>query len=61
MIVLFTQDTELRRASLVAAARQLGLSELAVPRRIVPIKKLPLLGSGKVDYVALQAMAEQLD
>jgi acyl-[acyl-carrier-protein]-phospholipid O-acyltransferase/long-chain-fatty-acid--[acyl-carrier-protein] ligase len=59
-IVLFTLDTELRRPQLTAAARELGLPELAVPRHIVPLDKLPLMGSGKVDYVRLKEMAEEL-
>ena len=60
LIVLFTQDPELRRVQLVAAARRLGLPELAVARRIVHVEKLPLLGSGKCDYVKLKSMAEAL-
>ena len=59
-IVLFTLDTELRRPQLRARARELGLPELAVPRHIVPLDKLPLMGSGKVDYVRLKEMAEEL-
>jgi acyl-[acyl-carrier-protein]-phospholipid O-acyltransferase/long-chain-fatty-acid--[acyl-carrier-protein] ligase len=61
LIILFTQDPELRRDKLVAAARELGLPDLAVARRIVHVDKLPLLGTGKVDYVGLKNEAEQLD
>jgi len=35
------------------AARELGSQELAVARRIVHVRDLPLLGSGKTDYVKL--------
>ncbi|HFB97590.1 MAG TPA: bifunctional 2-acylglycerophosphoethanolamine acyltransferase/acyl-ACP synthetase, partial [Bryobacterales bacterium] len=59
VIVLFTCDPDLDRGALAAAARRLGLPELALPRRIVRVDKLPLLASGKVDYVQLKAMAEQ--
>ncbi len=59
-IVLFTQDPNLRREHLLAAARELGLPELAVPRRIHHIHQLPRLGSGKVNYVRLKTMAEEI-
>ena len=58
-IVLFTEDRNLRREQLVAAAREGGLPDVAVPRTVVQVEKLPRLGSGKVDYVALKAMAEE--
>ena len=54
--VLFTTDALLDRLVLVKAARQIGAQELAVPRRIVKVASLPLLGSGKTDYVTLNRM-----
>jgi acyl-[acyl-carrier-protein]-phospholipid O-acyltransferase/long-chain-fatty-acid--[acyl-carrier-protein] ligase len=60
MIILFTEDPKLQREQLQAAARELGAPELAVPRRIIAIEKVPLLGNGKKDYVALNKMAEQM-
>ena len=57
-LVLFTSDRELTRERLVAAAKQQGVAELAVPRKIVPIAALPLLGTGKIDYVTLGQWAE---
>ena len=60
MIVLYTQDPDLRREHLVAAARRLGLPELAVARHIEHTGKLPVLSSGKFDYVEVNCMAEAL-
>ncbi len=59
-IVLLTQDKALRREQLQAAARELGAPEFAVPRRILYVDKLPLLGNGKRDYVTIGKLAEQM-
>jgi acyl-[acyl-carrier-protein]-phospholipid O-acyltransferase/long-chain-fatty-acid--[acyl-carrier-protein] ligase len=58
-ILLFTQDSTLRREDLVAAVRAMGAPEIAVPRRIVFVDKIPVLGTGKKDYVALSRMAPE--
>jgi len=59
MIVLATEDSSLVREALQAAAREMGAPELAVPRRIVTVDKLPLLGTGKLDYPRIAAMVEE--
>ena len=51
--VLFTTDATLDRIGLHHAARRLGARDLAVARRIIKVPALPLLGSGKTDYVTL--------
>ncbi|MDR2637454.1 MAG: bifunctional acyl-ACP--phospholipid O-acyltransferase/long-chain-fatty-acid--ACP ligase [Zoogloeaceae bacterium] len=58
-LVLFTTDAKLSRARLQQAAREIGLPEIALPRQIVPVDALPLLGTGKTDYVTLKRMAEE--
>ncbi|MCX7672784.1 MAG: AMP-binding protein [Thiobacillaceae bacterium] len=57
-IVLYTTDATLTRERLTAAARSLGLPELALPRRIVHRNSLPLLASGKVDYRRLRELED---
>ncbi len=57
-LVLFTTAPDLQREQLLAAAKATGLAELSVPRVIKRIENIPLLGSGKTDYVALKRMAE---
>lgn len=52
--VLLTTDPKLDRITLLHAARQLNTQELAVARRVLKVDTLPLLGSGKVDYVTLK-------
>jgi acyl-[acyl-carrier-protein]-phospholipid O-acyltransferase/long-chain-fatty-acid--[acyl-carrier-protein] ligase len=57
-LILVTDRQDADVAPLLIYARALGSSELAVPRRIVRVPEIPVLGSGKTDYVAIQRMAE---
>ncbi len=57
-LILVTDRTDADVAPLVAHAQTVGAPELAVPRRILKVPEVPVLGSGKTDYVAIQRMAE---
>jgi len=57
-IVLFTTDASLTREALSASAKALGIAEISVPRKIQRVDVLPLLGTGKTDYMTLKKMAE---
>jgi len=56
-IILFTDMAEASADQIQAWVKENGASELAAPKRVVAIGEIPLLGSGKTDYVALQRMA----
>ncbi|MBS0347465.1 MAG: bifunctional acyl-ACP--phospholipid O-acyltransferase/long-chain-fatty-acid--ACP ligase [Proteobacteria bacterium] len=58
-ILLYTTDRSLTREHLQTAARDSGWPEIAVPRQIIAVEALPLLGTGKIDYVTLKQWAEQ--
>ena len=58
-LVLLTEFNGVERAHLTAVAREMGLPELFVPRSIVRVPAIPLLGTGKTDYVKAAALAEQ--
>lgn len=53
-LILFTTDQELTREQLVTVCRTLGCSELSIPKQIKVLDKIPMLGTGKVDYVSLK-------
>jgi len=59
-IILFTTDQQLKREDLQIVAKNLGLPELAIARKLVYLAEIPLLGTGKTDYVTLKQMAEAL-
>jgi acyl-[acyl-carrier-protein]-phospholipid O-acyltransferase/long-chain-fatty-acid--[acyl-carrier-protein] ligase len=56
-LVLVTERADATRAALAAAAREAGLPEIFVPRAIVPVPQVPVLGTGKIDYVRVGQLA----
>jgi acyl-[acyl-carrier-protein]-phospholipid O-acyltransferase / long-chain-fatty-acid--[acyl-carrier-protein] ligase len=59
-IVLLTTQRDAERPALQRQAKATGASELAVPADIRMVDKVPLLGTGKTDYVAATALAKEL-
>ena len=58
-LVLVTSDAKATRVEFLAHARSKGATELAVPGEILVVPQVPLLGSGKPDYVASNALARE--
>ncbi len=56
-LVLITERADAARDALLAFAGTRGIPELMIPRTIVPVEKLPLLGTGKIDYRAAGELA----
>ena len=52
-LVLVTTKTDPKRSDFLAFARARGASEMMVPTEVLILEKLPLLGSGKIDHIAL--------
>jgi acyl-[acyl-carrier-protein]-phospholipid O-acyltransferase/long-chain-fatty-acid--[acyl-carrier-protein] ligase len=52
-ILLYTQQKDGNRGDFISFARARHASELMVPAEVIVMEKLPLLGSGKVDYLTL--------
>jgi acyl-[acyl-carrier-protein]-phospholipid O-acyltransferase/long-chain-fatty-acid--[acyl-carrier-protein] ligase len=57
-LVLMTDRQDAEASALLAHFKVVGAPELAAPRRIIRVNEVPVLGSGKTDYVAIQRMAE---
>jgi acyl-[acyl-carrier-protein]-phospholipid O-acyltransferase/long-chain-fatty-acid--[acyl-carrier-protein] ligase len=57
-IVLVTDAPEARRVDMVGWAQNHGVTELALPRRVVLVNAIPHLATGKTDYVSVQRLAE---
>jgi acyl-[acyl-carrier-protein]-phospholipid O-acyltransferase / long-chain-fatty-acid--[acyl-carrier-protein] ligase len=58
-IVLLTERRNAARGDLLEQAKTEGVSELHVPRQLVVTDAIPLLGAGKTDYSAAQALVEK--
>ena len=57
-LILVTDCPDAVRSALLEEAKIRGAAELSVPKRIVIVDKIPVLGTGKTDYVAVGKMAK---
>lgn len=53
-LVLMTTSQNLKRADISAYFKENQITELSVPKEIIAVEKLPLLGTGKIDYVEVK-------
>ncbi|MEI6557324.1 MAG: AMP-binding protein [Rhodospirillaceae bacterium] len=56
-LVLVTDREGAVRTALAEQAHKLGVSELLIPRTVLVVGAVPLLCTGKIDYVQVQALA----
>ncbi|WP_029933404.1 AMP-binding protein [Thiomicrospira pelophila] len=57
-IALVTDDSSLSKQQVVQALREAGLTELATPKTILVVDQIPLLGTGKIDYPAVDRLVQ---
>lgn len=57
-LVLITDNSSADMARLADWAKENGTPALAIPKKILKVEAVPVLGSGKTDYVTLQKLAE---
>lgn len=58
-IVLVTDRQAAPRGLLLAWAQSHGVPEIAVPKKILSVDEVPVLGTGKIDYMAVKSLAEK--
>jgi acyl-[acyl-carrier-protein]-phospholipid O-acyltransferase/long-chain-fatty-acid--[acyl-carrier-protein] ligase len=58
-LILVTQKAGATRSEFQAFAKSRGAAELMIPSEIMVVPKLPLLGSGKVDLVAVSRLVRE--
>jgi acyl-[acyl-carrier-protein]-phospholipid O-acyltransferase/long-chain-fatty-acid--[acyl-carrier-protein] ligase len=58
-LILFTTQANACAKALMAWAHDQGVAELGVPREVRTLDAIPLLGTGKPDYLKLQSMANE--
>lgn len=58
-LVLVTTEPAAAPRPMLALARERGIAEIMVPRDVLTVAHLPLLGTGKVNYPAVQALVAQ--
>jgi acyl-[acyl-carrier-protein]-phospholipid O-acyltransferase/long-chain-fatty-acid--[acyl-carrier-protein] ligase len=58
-LVLVTTQADATREALLKQARASGATELSAPGLVMVVDRVPLLGTGKTDYVATTALARE--
>ena len=59
-LVLVTTQADAAPAALLAAARARQIAEIMVPREVLTVSTLPLLGTGKVNYPEIARIVESM-
>jgi acyl-[acyl-carrier-protein]-phospholipid O-acyltransferase/long-chain-fatty-acid--[acyl-carrier-protein] ligase len=59
-IILLSDAKEANRDEVLTWCQNHGTPEIAVPRKVLFVEEIPVLGTGKLDYGTIQKLAEQL-
>lgn len=59
-LALVTTKPELKRDELRQKLTELGVAEIAIPKKILFMADMPLLATGKIDYVTLEQVLKEL-
>ena len=58
-LVLVTDDDTLSRKTIKDAAKDSAVSELMIPKTVILVEEIPVLGTGKTNYPEVQKIAER--
>ncbi len=58
-LVLVTNDSTLSRRTVIDAAKATQVTELMIPKTVILVESIPVLGTGKTDYPEVQKLAER--
>ncbi len=58
---LVTSRPDLKRDELRQTLSELGMAEIAIPKKIIFMEDIPLLSTGKIDYVSLEDILKDID
>jgi acyl-[acyl-carrier-protein]-phospholipid O-acyltransferase / long-chain-fatty-acid--[acyl-carrier-protein] ligase len=56
-LILFTQAKDATRSAYQSFAKGRGASDVAIPAEVVVVEAIPMLGTGKIDQVAVTKLA----
>jgi acyl-[acyl-carrier-protein]-phospholipid O-acyltransferase/long-chain-fatty-acid--[acyl-carrier-protein] ligase len=56
-VILISDQPEAEASALLEWAQANGAPEIAIPKKVVAVQEVPVLGSGKTDYVAVRDIA----
>jgi len=59
MLILMTEQVGANRGELLTWAQTHGVPEISVPKKIITVDKIPVLGTGKLDYVSITNLAKE--
>lgn len=58
-VILVSENPDAKRRDLLTWAQTHGVPEISVPKKIVSVDSLPVLGTGKLDYVSVTNIAKE--
>ncbi len=58
-LILITDMENAEKSDIIAYVKKNGIGELSIPKKIIVVEKIPLLGTGKTDYVSVKEIAEK--
>lgn len=59
-IILLSDAKDCNRDAIITWAKNHGVSDLSVPRKVFVVDEVPVLGTGKLDYGQIQKLAKDL-